>query len=75
MANWGNASLQLSDRAGRMSYSISGNINHGDLSVHLVAVKYLLTQLVKQVYARQTESKSNGAFSFIGLSPRINWML
>lgn len=71
----GNASLQLSDRAGRMSYSISGNINHGDFERPSSSSEVFTDATGKQVYARQTESKSNGAFSFIGLSPRINWML
>ena len=70
-----NASLQLSDRVGRMSYSISGNINHGDFQRPSSSDEVYTDATGKQIYARHTESTGNGAFSSIGLSPRINWML
>ncbi len=70
-----NASLQLSDKVGRMSYSVSGNLNHGDFERPSISDEVMTDAAGKQVYARRTDSKSNGAFSFIGLSPRINWML
>ncbi len=70
-----NASLQLSDKVGRMSYSVSGNLNHGDFERPSISDEVMTDANGKQVYAHRTNTKSNGTFSFIGLSPRINWML
>ena len=70
-----NASLQLSDKAGRMSYTVSGNLNHGDFERPSISDEVMTDANGKPVYARRTDTKSNGSFSFIGLSPRVNWML
>ncbi|MBC3808770.1 TonB-dependent receptor [Undibacterium seohonense] len=70
-----NASLQLSDKVGKMSYSVSGNLTHGEFGRPDTSteVRTDIDPIKSYVHASKTESE--GKFQSIGLSPRINWML
>ena len=68
-----NVSYQVSDKAGRMSYSLSGNINHG---------QYVRPTYSDEVGAsaggmiqRHTDGLGWGTFNGLGFSPRVNWNL
>ncbi|MFZ6801249.1 TonB-dependent receptor plug domain-containing protein [Undibacterium sp. Di24W] len=71
----GNVSLQLSDKIGKISYSISGNLLHGDFQRPSVSDEVFTNNKGVITLARQTKTESNGAFSSVGISPRVNWML
>lgn len=74
--NYGvNLSLQLSDKAGRMSYAISGNLNRGDFDRPSRNDEQVLGLNGEPRMLRQISAENEGVFSSIGLSPRINWML
>jgi outer membrane receptor for ferrienterochelin and colicins len=70
-----NASLQLSDKVGKMSYSVSGNLTHGEFGRPDTSteVRTDIDPIKSYVHASKTESE--GKFQSIGLSPRINWIL
>lgn len=65
---------QVSDKAGRMSYALSGNMNHGQYE------RPSYSDLVSigvdgKVQGRHTDSLGWGTFNGIGFSPRVNWNL
>lgn len=70
-----NASVQLSDKVGKMSYSISVNAHHGEGGRPDISSEKRFTTSGAPVYTHQTVSESLGKFESIGVSPRINWML
>ncbi|MBR7799056.1 TonB-dependent receptor plug domain-containing protein [Undibacterium fentianense] len=70
-----NASLQLSDKVGKMSYSISGNANYGEFERPDTSSEIRYDAAGKPVYANHTKTEGQGKFESIGISPRINWML
>ncbi|MBY0574421.1 MAG: TonB-dependent receptor [Undibacterium sp.] len=68
-----NVSLQFSDKVGRMSYSISGNLNHGDFNRPDLSSETKTSNSGAPIYSRHSETKSEGQFSSVGIAPRINW--
>ncbi|MBX9901936.1 MAG: TonB-dependent receptor plug domain-containing protein [Burkholderiaceae bacterium] len=71
----GNASVQLSDKAGRLSYSISGNLIRGNFK-RPSQIQRIGTDSNGQVdELSNTDALSIGNFTGIGLAPRINWNL
>ncbi|WP_395007797.1 TonB-dependent receptor plug domain-containing protein [Undibacterium sp.] len=70
-----NASLQLSDKVGKMSYSISGNLNHGEFGRPDTSTEVFTNNKGVVTLSRNSTTESEGKFQSIGISPRINWML
>nr|WP_315487389.1 TonB-dependent receptor [uncultured Undibacterium sp.] len=70
-----NASLQLSDKIGKMSYSLSGNVMHGDFQRPSLSDEVFTNNKGVVTLDRRTKSEGEGAFSMIGISPRVNWIL
>lgn len=70
-----NASLQLSDKIGKMSYSISGNLNHGEFGRPDSSTEVFTDNKGLVTLSRKSNTESEGKFQSIGISPRINWML
>jgi outer membrane receptor for ferrienterochelin and colicins len=70
-----NASLQLSDRVGKMSYSISGNLTHGEFGRPDTSTEVSTNVDPRKSYVLASKTESEGKFQSIGISPRINWML
>jgi len=70
-----NASLQLSDKVGKMSYSISGNLNHGEFGRPDSSTEVFTDNKGLVTLSRKSNTESEGKFQSIGISPRINWML
>lgn len=70
-----NASLQLSDKVGKMSYSISGNLNHGEFGRPDSSTEVFTDNKGVVTLSRASKTENEGKFESIGLSPRINWML
>lgn len=68
-----NLSLQLADKLGRLSYSISGNANTNQYE--RPSFYRESGSGTKGKSARYAEMKDWGRFSGLGLSPRINWNL
>lgn len=71
----GNASIQLSDRVGRISYSLSGNANHNNFSRPTNSEEIGTDVNGTKNLQRQTIGQSQGTFEMVGFSPRINWTL
>ncbi|MDY7537034.1 TonB-dependent receptor [Undibacterium sp. RTI2.1] len=70
-----NANWQVSDKAGKMSYSISGSLNHGQYE-RPSRMDEVGTDANGNVNLRRSTSIDNwGTFSGIGLSPRVNFNL
>ena len=70
-----NSSLQISDRAGRMSYSISGNVNKGNFNRPTNSDEVGTDNQGKTTLSRHTDGENTGYFSMFSLSPRLNWNL
>lgn len=71
----GNASVQLSDKAGRLSYSISGNLIRGNFK-RPTQIQRIGTDSNGQFNElSNTDTLNVGNFTGIGLAPRINWNL
>ena len=71
----GNASLQISDKLGRMSYSVSANVNQGKYE-RFSASDEIGSDLNNQPTVDQhIDSKDWGTFTGGGVSPRVNWNL
>ncbi|MFZ6710928.1 TonB-dependent receptor plug domain-containing protein [Undibacterium sp. TC9W] len=68
-----NINYQVSDKAGRMSYSISGNLNNGQYERPSYSDE-VRTDVNGRPYATtHTNSFGWGTFNNLGFSPRINW--
>ena len=70
----GNVSLQFSDKLGRLSYSISGNVNQGKYE-RFSTNDDIGTDSFGNIINRHSDVKDWGTFTGIGLSPRVNWNL
>ncbi|MFA9274204.1 MAG: TonB-dependent receptor plug domain-containing protein [Candidatus Aquirickettsiella gammari] len=70
-----NASLQLSDKLGKMSYSISGNLMQGEFGRPDSSTEMFTDNKGVVTLSRAATSESEGKFTSIGMSPRLNWML
>ena len=70
-----NLNFQTSDKAGRMSYSISGNVTHGQYERPTVT-DYVVRDANGKITGQQhTDLLGWGTFNGIGFSPRVNWSL
>ncbi|MDO8178354.1 MAG: TonB-dependent receptor [Undibacterium sp.] len=70
-----NVSLQFSDKLGRMSYSISGNLNSGKYERPSSSDEIGKGANGTPTLDRHTDSKDWGTFTGLGFSPRVNWNL
>ncbi len=68
-----NINYQVSDKAGRMSYSISGNLNHGQYERPSYSDEVRLDVNGRPYTTTHTNSLGWGTFNNLGFSPRINW--
>jgi hypothetical protein len=67
-----NVNLQISDKAGRYSYSVSGNFNHGQYERPSTIVESGADVSGKPNKLTRTDQLGWGTFNGIGLSPRVN---
>lgn len=67
-----NLNYQISDKAGKISYSISGSINHGQYERPSWMDEVGTDANGKVNLLRRTDSLNWGTFNGIGFSPRIN---
>lgn len=68
----GNLNYQVSDKAGRMSYSVSGNLNHGQYE-RPSYIDEVRTDAAGNTQRGHTDILGWGTFNNVGFSPRINW--
>jgi outer membrane receptor for ferrienterochelin and colicins len=68
-------SVQLSDKHGAMSYSLSGNFWRGTYDRASPVEETLVDQAGELRLARHTRQQDSGRWEGINLSPRINWNL
>lgn len=69
----GNLSLQLSDKVGALSYSLSGNLVHGGFDRPSSGDRVGTDAVGNLISASHTDSTNVGNFTGVGLAPRINW--
>lgn len=70
---WGeNANFQISDKAGRYSYSISGNLNHGRYERPSYFDEVGTNAAGQTNLLRHTDQLGWGTFNGVGLAPRVN---
>ena len=70
-----NVNFQISDKAGTMSYSVSGNLNHGKFERPSYSTTQYFDTTGKQTGNQRTDSNNWGTFDGLGMSPRVNWNL
>ena len=70
-----NANIQLSDKAGKMSYSISGAAAHESFERNATVTEEAFADSGLQTQARSTTGREDGSFTFVNLAPRLNWNL
>jgi len=70
-----NANLQLSDKLGKMSYSISGAAAHESFERTATVTEDGFASSGLQTQARSTTGREDGSFTFMNLAPRLNWNL
>lgn len=70
-----NASVQLSDKVGKISYSISGNAHYGEFGRPDASTEVRVKPSGEPEYIHRSNTESLGKFESVGVSPRINWML
>lgn len=68
-----NINYQVSDKAGRMSYSISGNLNHGQYERPSYSDEVRMDANGNPFVKTHTYNLGWGTFSNVGFSPRVNW--
>jgi outer membrane receptor for ferrienterochelin and colicins len=71
----GNLSLQLADKLGRMSYSLSGNLNQGQYQRSAYNDELDLNAKGNTLLSRHTDEQNSGTFRGAGFAPRLNWNL
>lgn len=71
----GNVNLQVADKLGRMSYSVSGNLTHGQYQRPSYSDEVDSDASGKTTLLRHTEMDNWGTFNGMGLAPRVNWNL
>jgi outer membrane receptor for ferrienterochelin and colicins len=69
------ANLQLSDKLGQMSYSFTANVFHRKYEQDTPSEQEGFDPAGRLVMQRNSQSRDNGQFSAINLSPRLNWTL
>jgi outer membrane receptor for ferrienterochelin and colicins len=70
-----NANLQLSDKAGNMSYSLSGNAFYQKFNRESPTVEEGFDPAGRRNMLRNSASNDRGQFSAINIAPRLNWTL
>lgn len=70
-----NASVQVSDKVGRMSYSVSANVNQNNFQRPDQSKEVYVNNNGETTLSRSTQSEGKGKFESLGISPRINWNL
>lgn len=70
-----NINYQVSDKAGRMSYSISGNMNHGKYERPSYSDEVRTDTNGNLLVKTHTYNFGWGTFNNVGFSPRVNWNL
>ncbi|WP_232062995.1 TonB-dependent siderophore receptor [Undibacterium sp. KW1] len=70
-----NINYQVSDKAGRMSYSISGNMNHGKYERPSYSDEVRTDANGNLLVKTHTYNLGWGTFNNVGFSPRVNWNL
>ncbi|MBC3919682.1 TonB-dependent receptor [Undibacterium sp. CY18W] len=70
-----NLSYQVSDKSGRMSYALSGNLNRGQYERPSYSDEVGTDANGKPNLLRHTDSLGWGTFTNVGFSPRVNWNL
>jgi outer membrane receptor protein involved in Fe transport len=70
-----NANLQLSDKAGSMSYSLTANALYQKFNRESPTVEEGFDPAGRQVMLRNSASHDRGQFSAINVAPRLNWTL
>ncbi|WP_422942959.1 TonB-dependent receptor plug domain-containing protein [Undibacterium sp. TJN19] len=68
-----NLNYQVSDKAGRMSYSLSGNVTHGQYERPSYYDEIGTDANGKTNLIRRTDTLGWGTFNSLGFSPRVNW--
>ena len=68
-----NVNYQVSDKAGRMSYSLSGNLNHGQYERPSYSDEVRTDANGNPFVKTHTYNLGWGTFNNVGFSPRINW--
>ena len=68
-----NLNLQLSDRRGQLSYSLSFNALHNSFKRAIPSFDEGYTLEGVPFLYRETASNDNGTFESINLGPRVNW--
>jgi outer membrane receptor for ferrienterochelin and colicins len=71
----GNLSLLAADKRGRMSYSLSGNLNQGQYQRPAYSDEIDLDAKGNQLMSRHTDEQNSGTFRGAGFAPRLNWNL
>lgn len=71
----GNLSMQLADKLGRLSYSVSGNLNSGQYVRPSANDEVGADPSAKINLIRHTDIKDWGTSTRLGLAPRLNWNL
>lgn len=70
-----NVNLQLSDKVGKMSYSISGSGARESFGRTATVFEDAYSDAGVQTQARSTVGVEDGSFSYFNLAPRLNWNL
>jgi len=70
-----NVNLQLSDKVGKMSYSLSGSGAHESFERTGIVFEDAYDAAGVQTQARSTTGLEDGSFTFFNLAPRLNWNL
>ncbi|BDT58804.1 TonB-dependent receptor [Massilia varians] len=73
---WGpNANLQLSDRDGGFSYSVTANAAHDSFDNAPRGIEVGTSPAGATSMLRTSNLPQDGGFTFLNLSPRLNWIL
>jgi outer membrane receptor protein involved in Fe transport len=65
--------LQLSDKVGKFSYSLSANAMHNTFGRQSPTVEEGFDPAGRQVLLRTTSSDDRGRFDSVNIGPRLNW--
>jgi len=69
------ANIQLSDKLGKMSYSVAGSVVAEQSKRSIVSTEQGFDLAGNPTLARQTDGAEEGRFTFYNLAPRLNWTL
>ncbi|QNA99728.1 TonB-dependent receptor [Massilia sp. Se16.2.3] len=69
------ANMQLSDKAGRMSYSIAGSVMHETFDRSAVSDEAAFGPDGNPILVQHTDGVEDGRLNLFNLAPRLNWTL